>query len=153
VVQWFAVAETKGTRVSAVWGFEARTRLEIPLFTARVQAGFPSPADDFVDKRLDLNELLVAHPAATFFVRVEGTSMIEAGIHPGDILVVDRALEPKNGSVVIAVVDGEFTVKRYRHSRGRSVLAADNPDFRPIEPAGHMAVEVWGVVTYVIHKE
>ncbi|HPC48368.1 MAG TPA: translesion error-prone DNA polymerase V autoproteolytic subunit, partial [Deltaproteobacteria bacterium] len=103
-------------RVVSIRGFEARESLSVPLYTARVSAGFPSPADAFVDGRLDLNEHLVAHPAATFFVRVEGTSMIDAGIHPGDILIVDRALEPRNGSVVVAVLDGEFTVKRYRRS-------------------------------------
>jgi DNA polymerase V len=146
------VAGKDGTYATAVWGFEASTRLEIPLFTARISAGFPSPADDLVDRRLDLNELLVAHPAATFFVRVEGTSMIDAGIHPGDILVVDRALEPRHGSIVIAVVNGEFTVKRYRRARGKGCLAAENPGFRPIELTGDMDVEVWGVVSYVIHK-
>lgn len=140
------------TRVNAVWGFEARTRLEVPLFTAGISAGFPSPADDFIDARLDLNEFLVAHPAATFFVRVEGTSMIEAGIHPGDILVVDRAVEAKPGSIVIAVIDGEFTVKRYHCADGRCFLLAENPSFSPIEVTEGMAVEVWGVVSYVIHR-
>ncbi len=152
VLEWGAVRIRDDIRVVSIRGFEARESLSVPLYTARVSAGFPSPADDFVDGRLDLNEHLVAHPAATFFVRVEGTSMIDAGIHPGDILIVDRALEPRNGSVVVAVLDGEFTVKRYRRSGARSFLAAENPRFRPIEITEGMAVEVWGVVTYVIHK-
>jgi DNA polymerase V len=139
-------------RISAIRGFEARTALEVPLFTAGISAGFPSPADDFIDKALDLNEFLVAHPAATFFVRVEGTSMIDAGIRPGDILIVDRAIEPRPGSIVIAVVEGEFTVKRFHQTEGRCFLLAENPGFRPIEITEGMHAEVWGVVTYVIHK-
>lgn len=146
------VSRGNGTRVVSIWGFEARSSLEIPLFTAGVSAGFPSPADDVIDRTLDLNEFLIAHPAATFFVRVEGTSMIEAGIHPGDILIVDRALEPRSGSIVIAVVEGEFTVKRYSCAEGKCWLLAENPRFKPIEVTEGMAVEVWGVVSYVIHK-
>jgi DNA polymerase V len=152
VLEWLSVKKDNGTRVSVIWGFEARTRLEVPLFTAGISAGFPSPADDFIDRKLDLNEFLIAHPAATFFVRVEGTSMIDAGIHPGDILIVDRAVEPRPGSVVIAVVDGEFTVKRYHCADGRCFLLAENPRFSPIEVTEDMAAEVWGVVSYVIHK-
>jgi DNA polymerase V len=131
---------------------EARSKLEIPLFTAGVSAGFPSPADDFIDKTLDLNEFLISHPSATFFVRAEGTSMIEAGIHPGDILIVDKALEASPGSIVIAVIEGEFTVKRFQRTEGRCFLLAENPSFKPIEITEGMRVEVWGVVTYVIHK-
>jgi DNA polymerase V len=138
--------------VKEVWGFESGTSLKIPLFTARVSAGFPSPADDFIDKSLDLNEFLIEHPSATFFVRAEGTSMIGAGIHPGDILIVDRALEPAPGSIVIAALDGEFTVKRFQRKSGRSFLLAENTEFAPIEITENMTVEVWGVVTYVIHK-
>jgi DNA polymerase V len=139
-------------QVEWVQGFEARTGLRIPLFTARISAGFPSPADDFIDKALDLNEFLIEHPAATFFVRVEGTSMIGAGIHPGDILIVDRALEPSPGGIVVAVIDGEFTVKRFQRAGGRPCLAAENAEFPPIELTEDMTVEIWGVVTYVIHK-
>ena len=138
--------------VKEVWGFCRRTGLKVPLFTARVSAGFPSPADDFIDKTLDLNEFLIEHPSATFFVRVEGTSMIDAGIRPGDILIVDRALDPAPGSIVVAAVDGEFLVKRFRRKEGRSFLVAENSEFAPVEITGDMIVEVWGVVTYVIHK-
>lgn len=147
-----AVTENSQTRVSAIWGFEAGKKLEIPLFTAGVSAGFPSPADDFIDKKLDLNEFLISHPSATFFVRAEGTSMIEAGIHPGDILIVDKALEAGSGSIVIAVIEGEFMVKRFQRTEGRCFLLAENPSFKPIEITEGMRVEVWGVVTYVIHK-
>ena len=147
-----SVTKNSQTRVSAIWGFEAGEKLEIPLFTAGVSAGFPSPADDFIDKKLDLNEFLISHPSATFFVRAEGTSMIEAGIHPGDILIVDKALEAGSGSIVIAVIEGEFTVKRFQRTEGRCFLLAENPSFKPIEITEGMRVEVWGVVTYVIHK-
>jgi DNA polymerase V len=146
------VTRKNETRISAVWGFEAGTRLEVPLFTTGISAGFPSPADDFIDKTLDLNEFLISHPAATFFVRVEGTSMIEAGIRPGDILIVDKALDPRPGNIVIALIDGDFTVKRYHCADGKCFLLAENPSFKPIEITEGMRVEMWGVVTYVIHK-
>lgn len=127
------------------------TEWEIPLLIARVSAGFPSPADDYIDTGLDLNKHLVKHPAATFFVRVEGESMVGAGIHPGDILVVDRALEPTDGRVVIAVLDAELTVKRIGLRGGGLRLVAENPDYAPIEVSADTDFTVWGVVTYVIH--
>ncbi|MGE4554354.1 MAG: LexA family protein [Desulfovibrionaceae bacterium] len=135
-----------------ILGFEPGPPRSFPLYLARVQAGFPSPADDFIDRALDLNEHLVAHPQATFFVRAVGDSMIEAGIHSGDILVVDRALDPHAGDVVIAAVDGELTVKRLALKNGRLFLAPGNPDFAPIEITEDSDLEVWGTVTYVIHK-
>ncbi len=127
------------------------TGLELPLVAARISAGFPSPADDYIDRRLDLNEYLVKHPAATFFVRVAGNSMIGAGIHDGDILIVDRALEPADGRVVVAVISGELTVKRIRRRNDRLYLVPENPDFEPIEVSGDTDFQVWGVVTNVIH--
>lgn len=123
-----------------------------PLYLAAVAAGFPSPADDYVDKALDLNEHLVAHPAATFFVRAAGESMTGAGIHDGDVLVVDRALEPRDGDVIIAALDGELTVKRIRTRGGAVWLLPENPDFRPIRVDEGRDFEPWGVVTYAIHK-
>ena len=138
--------------MTEIWGFEGRSALKIPLVTSRVAAGFPSPAGDFIDKTLDLNEFLIRHPAATFFVRVEGESMIECGIHPGDILIVDKALEPADGNIVIAALDGDFTVKRFRAREGKCFLLAENPAFAPLEITGEMRLEIWGVVTYVIHK-
>lgn len=126
--------------------------MEIPLFTAGVSAGFPSPADDFVDRSLDLNEFLIRHPSATYFVKVEGTSMIGSGIHPGDILIVDRAIEPSDSSIVIAVLNGEFLVKRFRRDSNGCRLLSENPSYKAIELKEGMHLEVWGVVTYVIHK-
>lgn len=125
----------------------------LPLFATQVKAGFPSPADDFLEQPLDLNEHLIQHPAATFFVRVDGDSMIGAGIHPGDILIVDRSLEPLSGRIVIAVIDGAFTVKRIRiDTPGVVFLEPENPDFLPIRIESGSDFQVWGVVTYVIHK-
>ncbi len=121
-----------------------------PLFTA-VSAGFPSPADDYIDGGLDLNDYLVRHPAATFFVRANGDSMVDAGIHHGDLLVVDRAVEPLDRAVVIAALNGELVVKRIRCSKGRVFLMPDNRSYRPIEITEEMDAVVWGVVTAVIH--
>ncbi len=123
----------------------------LPLFLEAIPAGFPSPADDYIDRRLDLNEHLIRHPAATFFVRVSGDSMTGAGIHSGDILIVDRALSPDNNRIVIAALDGELTVKRIFHDAGRTLLLPDNPRFDPIEVGGETQVEIWGVAVYVIH--
>jgi DNA polymerase V len=124
---------------------------ELPLFSARVPAGFPSPADDYIDRALDLNEHLIRHPAATFFVRVSGDSMVDAGIHPGDILVVDRAEEPAHGKIVIAALDGELTVKRLSRHNGTISLLPENPAYAPIQVTPEMRFEVWGVVVHVIH--
>ena len=131
--------------------FSPQLKLELPLFSSPVSAGFPSPAEDYSDKKLDLNEYLIQHPAATFFVRVEGDSMIEAGIFPGDLLIVDRYPIPKSGQVVLAVVDGEFTVKRYER-RGKKVrLIPANPKYMPIEFVDGQELIIWGVVTRVLH--
>ena len=124
---------------------------ELPLFSARVPAGFPSPADDYIDRALDLNEHLIRHPAATFFVRVSGDSMVGAGIHPGDILVVDRAEEPSHGKIIIAALNGELTVKRLSRHHDRICLTPENPAYAPIEVTPEMQFEVWGVVVHVIH--
>jgi len=131
--------------------FEAGPRPIAPLVGARIAAGFPSPADDFIDRKLDLNDLLVRHPAATFFVRVEGSSMTGAGIHSGDILVVDRAVEPADQKIVIALLNGELTVKRIRRRRDQIWLLPENPAFPPIAIGPDTPFEVWGVVTSVIH--
>ena len=122
-----------------------------PLFGAFVPAGFPSPADDFLEGTLDLNEHLIRHPAATFFIRVTGDSMLGAGIHSGDLLVVDRAREASDGKVVIAVLDGELAVKRLRRRNGKIILVSENDHYEPVEVKEDMECVVWGVVTSVIH--
>lgn len=129
----------------------APSKLALPLFAGKVSAGFPSPADDYVDKTLDLNELLIQQPAATFFVRVQGESMLGAGIHPHDILVVDRALEAVAGKIVIAVVNGEVTVKRLVQDNDQWLLKAENPDYADIPLHEDLDLVIWGVVTSVIH--
>ncbi len=123
-----------------------------PLFQEGVQAGFPSPAEDFVEGYLDLNQYLIQHPSATFFVRARGDSMINAGIYDGDILVVDRALDAKNNDIVIASVFGEFTLKRLIIEEDKIVLMPENPEYSPIEILPDSDFRIWGVVTSVIHK-
>lgn len=123
-----------------------------PFYSASVAAGFPSPAEDYEEPALDLNEHLVQHREATFFVRAQGHSMVGAGIHDGDLLVVDRALTARDGDIVIAVVDGALTVKRLRQQGDRTWLQAENPDYGDIELGEDQQLELWGVVTAVIHR-
>lgn len=127
-------------------------RLALPLYLSPISAGFPSPAEDYIEKKLDLNEHLVRNPAATFFVRVDGDSMRDAGIGSGDILVVDRSQEVRHNAIVIAAVNGELTVKRLKKARSRLWLAPENPDFPALEIGPDTQFDVWGVVTYIIHK-
>lgn len=128
------------------------TRIKLPLFGHKVRAGFPSPADDYVAAWLDLNEHLIEHKEATFFVQAAGDSMIGAGIQEGNLLVVDRALEAKHGDIVIAEIDGELTVKRLEKRRGKIRLIAENPNYPPIELKEEQELRVWGVVTSVIQR-
>lgn len=123
----------------------------LPLLVEPVSAGFPSPADDHLQNSLNLDEALIPHPAATFLMRVDGDSMEGCGIFSGDLLVVDRSLNPVDGAVVIAVLDAEFTVKRFRKTQGKILLTAENPDYPPITVQRGMDFSVWGVVTFVVH--
>jgi DNA polymerase V len=132
-------------------GVQAEQKLEIPLFASRISAGFPAPADDFLERKLDLNEYLIAHPAATFFVRVEGESMQGAGIHSGDLLIVDRSLLVQDGSIIVALLNSEFTVKRVKKTAQGLSLLPENPKYSAIVVTKEMDFEVWGVVTNVIH--
>ena len=125
--------------------------MAIPLFSGKVSAGFPSPADDYIEKNLDLNELLVQKPAATFFVRAQGESMLGAGIHPNDILVVDRSIDPVPGKIVICALNGELTVKRLARDNEQWQLKAENPDYPDIVIYEELDMVIWGVVTNVIH--
>lgn len=122
----------------------------LPFFQHAVSAGFPSPAEDEMEV-LDLNELLIKHPSATFFLRVSGSSMIKAGIHHGDILIVDRSLAPVPGRIVIASLNGELTVKRLHKIGDRMQLVAENDDYLPIDITEEMDFRIWGVVTNAIH--
>ncbi len=122
-----------------------------PLVQALIEAGFASPADDWIEESLDLNRRLVKTPSATFFIRVKGDSMIGAGIHEGDLLVVDRSVQPAHNHIVIAVVDGGFTVKRLHIEGTRIELRPENPAYAPIAVAAEGELQVWGVVTFSIH--
>jgi DNA polymerase V len=126
-------------------------QLSLPLFASRVPAGAPVPADDLRERDIDLNEHLVHHPDSTFLVTVKGDSMIDAGIHDGDLLVVDRSLDPRPGKVVVAVLNGELTVKRLFKSATSLMLLPENPAYKPIEVPEEASFFIWGVVTNVIH--
>ncbi len=126
-------------------------RQRLPLGACKVAAGFPSPATDHIDQRLDLTDYLVLHPEATFFLRVKGDSMTGAGIHHGDLLIVDRSLEPASGRVVVAALNGELTVKRLHRSRGRTTLKAENPAYPDITVGDEEELQIWGVVAHVVH--
>ncbi len=140
-----------GTAVTHISSCRQGPPVLLPLFLSRIAASFPSPADDYIDRPLDLNELLIRHKAATFFVRAQGDSMTGAGIHDGDLLVVDRAVEPVNGHIVVAALNGELTVKQM-HRRGRRLrLMATNERYPPLEVTPEVDFVVWGVVTHVIH--
>jgi len=127
----------------------ARTTILLPLYLSRIAAGFPSPADDYLDDGLDLNEHLIKHPAATYFARAEGDSMIELGIFTGDLLIIDRAIQAEDGDVVVVAVDGLLTIKLLDLAHSRLLPA--NKLYRPIEISAESQVEVEGVVVHAVH--
>jgi DNA polymerase V len=137
--------------VAEVVEYVSNRGYHLPLYSSKVQAGFPSPADDFMEGKLDLNQYLIKRPAATFLVRATGDSMINAGIHEGDLLVVDRSLTPLDGKVVIAAVDGYLTVKRLGIRKDAMWLFPENDKYPPIEVNPEADNYIWGVVTNVIH--
>jgi len=146
------VIRVPDNNVSEIYIPEKGKKEKLPFFVTSISAGFPSPADDYLDKKLDLNEYLIKNPSSTFYVRVEGDSMINAGIHSKDILIVDRSLEPKNKKIVLAILNGEFTVKKLIKKKRKIILKAENPKYSDIEIDENMDFQVWGVVTTVIHK-
>jgi DNA polymerase V len=124
----------------------------LPLYEPPVRAGFPSPAEDYSEKRIDLNQQLIKHPAATFLIRVVGDSMVGAGIHSGDVLVVDRSERPRPGQVVVAALNAELVVKRIPMAGNRPQLDSENPDYAPLRVDEHADLNIWGVVKHVIHS-
>jgi len=138
--------------VDEVLDFISLKGYKMPLYSSTVQAGFPSPADDHMEAKLDLNELLIKHPTTTFFVRVAGDSMINAGINNKDILIVDRSLEARDGQIVVAAFDGQLTVKRLKKEKDKIYLMPENENFPPIEVKQDNDVHIWGIVTNVIHS-
>lgn len=137
-------------RVSSVSRTEAGGRTAVPLYLCRVSAGFPSPAGDYAERDIDLNEWLIRNRLATYIVRVEGDSMV-GEIHPDDRLIVDRSLEPRHKDVVVACIDGEMLVKRLVVEGGRYFLVAENPNYPAIELDGYRETVIWGVATHCIH--
>jgi DNA polymerase V len=129
-----------------------KSKKELNFYTSQIPAGFPSPADDFMEKRLDLNDYLVKNQASTFLIRVKGNSMVNAGISDGDLLVIDRSVEPSDGKIVLGVLNGEFTVKRIVKKGKKLILAPENENYKPIEITEEMDFQSWGVVTFSIHK-
>tara|TARA_Y100001970_G_scaffold35605_1_gene44015 strand:+ start:439 stop:882 length:444 start_codon:yes stop_codon:yes gene_type:complete len=138
--------------ILSIINIEADKKTNTPMFLDSVSAGFPSPATDYMENKLDLNEYLVKHPAATFIVKANGPSMIEAGILSGDLLIVDRSVTPKSDNIVIASVFGDLTVKKLRKKGSALFLVSANNEYSSIEVREEMECFIWGVVTYVIHK-
>ena len=139
------------TLVESIFQTEHHTKYRVPLYLNPIAAGFPSPTEDYIEGKIDLNRHLVKHPESTFLVRVTGESMQNAGIHSHDLLVVDQAIEPTSGKIIIAVINGELTVKRLRKHRNKLWLMPENPDYQPIEIDENIDFHIWGVVTNVIH--
>ena len=131
---------------------DAKTGQEIPLSNERVTAGFPSPADDYAASGLDLNRELIKNPASTFYARVSGLSMIDEGINNGDLLVIDKSLEPYDGCLAVCYIDGEFTLKRFEKHKDYGMLIPANKEFKPIKVTAENDFCIWGIVTYLIKK-
>ena len=127
-------------------------KFKIPLLNDLVSAGFPSPADDYTEENIDLNEHLISHPFSTFFLRVKGDSMINAGIKDKDLIIVDKSLIAKPGNIIIAMIDGEFTIKRLSIKNDELYLKAENHNYPDFSFKNHIDVQIWGVVIYSIHS-
>lgn len=128
------------------------TDLTIPFYPNTIQAGFPSPAEDYMESPIDLNKELVSRPASTFMGRVRGNSMIDANIHDGDLLIIDKSITPKNGDVAVCFIDGEFTIKYIKIDPPVIWLMPANPDYEPIKVTSENEFMIWGIVTYSIQK-
>jgi len=135
-----------------IYSAEISQDLELPLAETGIVAGFPSPADDFMDVSIDLNKELIKHPSATFYGRVRGDSMKDAGIEDGDLLVIDRSLEPQGGKIAVCFIDGEFTVKRIKMEKDSVWLIPANSKYNPIKVTADNDFIIWGIVTYIIKK-
>lgn len=144
--------QLKSDEIAEIYTASTTKKVLIPILEGKVSAGFPSSAENFIDKSLDLNDLIIKHRAATFFIRVKGNSMIQAGINSHDILVVDRSLAVANNRIIIARINDELTVKRIKLEGEKLFLMAANDEYKPIEITEEMDFEVWGIVTFVIHQ-
>ena len=139
------------TKTLELYTSDTSTTLNMPYFENGVSAGFPSPAEDHMHSKIDLNNLLIENPSATYYVRVNGDSMLGAGILSGDLLIVDRSIEVTNNCIVVAHLDGEFTVKRMKKIKNKIFLQAENNNYKPIEITKEMDFELFGVVAHAIH--
>jgi len=139
------------TKTLELYASDTSTTLNMPYFENGVSAGFPSPAEDHMHSKIDLNNLLIENPSATYYVRVNGDSMLGAGILSGDLLIVDRSIEVNNNCIVVAHLDGEFTVKRIKKIKKKIFLQAENNNYKPIEITKEMDFELFGVVAHAIH--
>ena len=126
-------------------------KTNIPLLNSSISAGFPSPADDYEEENIDLNEHLIKNPFSTFFLKVKGSSMINAGILDKDLIIVDKSLIPKPGNIVIAMIDGEFTIKKLKIKNGKLYLKAENNNYQDIDFKDYREIQIWGVVIYSVH--
>ncbi len=133
-----------------IYNSEICLGINLPFVKSGISAGFPSPADDFLDTSIDLNKELIKHPSSTFFGRVKGNSMVDAGLSDGDLLVIDKSLEPKNGKIAVCYIDGEFTIKRIKTAKDCVYLMPANPDYKPIKVTADNDFLIWGIVTNVI---
>lgn len=138
--------------IKGIAPIRALTSAALPYAASPIKAGFPSPAEDYLEPSIDLNKELIKHPASTFFGRVSGDSMIGAGIDDGDILIIDKSLEPYNGAAAVCFVDGEFTLKFIRRTQNAVFLIPANPAYPEIKVTAHNEFLIWGIVTYVIKK-
>ena len=136
-----------------IYKFDHKKKLLIPFVDTKVNAGFPSPAQDYTEQKLDLNEHLIKHPSSTFIIKVNGSSMTGDGIFDKSLLIVDRSLDYKNNSIVIASINGEFTVKKIEKIKGKYYLVASNKDFEPIPVNEETELLIWGIVTWVLNPK
>ena len=127
-------------------------KIKIPLLSSLISAGFPSPADDYTEENIDLNDILITNPSSTFFLRVKGDSMINSGIQDEDLIIVDKSLIAKPGNIVIAILDGDFTVKTLAKKNNTFYLKAENNNYPDFNFSNYSDVQIWGVVIYVIHN-
>ncbi|MFD3004083.1 LexA family protein [Pontibacter toksunensis] len=132
--------------------FDYLESIEIPLLASYISAGFPSPADDYLEDRIDIFKHIIQNPTSTYMMRVKGSSMVDANIHEGDILVIDKSLKPTEGLPVVCFLDGEFTVKTFKLMDGKAYLMPANPAYKPIVITEEMDMRVWGVVVWILHK-
>ena len=146
------ILQKQSNNIDIIFNVQTSNALQLPFFAHKVPAGFPSPADDHVEKRLDLNDYLINQKEATFFIAIKGDSMIDASIHDGDIVIVDRSKQARIGDIVLASIDGEFTVKTLAKYSSKPRLVPANKNYKYIDIAENMDFEIWGVITGAVRK-